>query len=92
MSTKEETIYGMSGIVMDALMKAIDLDIQGMDDESREVAKEIYNNLLPPYRAILTDRDGNIIGSVDLIGFARLGLVSEIAWQEAVYKGLGVGK
>jgi hypothetical protein len=83
MSAKDELIYAMSGSVMDALVTANekqDLETPDLDTMSQDVATTIYNELLPPYRAILTDRDGNVIGSVDLHGASEIVHMSESKW------------
>jgi len=95
MTTKDETIFQLSGTVMDILQNNDNsLNLDELNALGMEIATACYDDLhkqlLPPYRAILTDRDGSVIGSVDLIGVARLGLKSELDWQNAIYKLFGL--
>ena len=91
-STKKDQVYALSGGILDTLTYATEGEFttEELDKQGTELAEIIYDRLLPPKRAILTDGYGNVVGSVDLIGVARLAMKSELDWQRAVYHMFGL--
>jgi hypothetical protein len=86
---KQEAVCGISGIIMDAVNDNTQT-LDELNEIGMKAAGAVYDALLPPNRAILTDRDGNVVGSIDLTGVANLWMKSELDWRRIVYRGLQV--
>ena len=90
MTSKQELIYDLSGKVMDVLARDEEKDLDELDSLGREIAALCYDALLQTNRALLVDKDGNIVGSVDLIGKATTWMMTELDWKRIVYEGLRI--